>query len=79
MVSRGGCTGGDDRLRREIEWDAKHVRVLYVEFVVFVELVGLAAKRPADHLFAEELSAESAHAEDMRDGVGVPTFREHGD
>jgi hypothetical protein len=33
----------------------------------FVEVVGLAAKRAADDLFAEKLRAESAHAKNVGD------------
>ena len=67
----------DDRLGREVERHAEDVGVLGVEQAVFVEVVGLAAKRTADHLFAEELRAEGADAEDVRDVVGVPALGEH--
>ena len=32
-----------------------------------------------DHLLAQELRAEGAHAEDVGDGVGVPAFGQHRD
>ena len=70
---------GDDRLGGEVERDAEDVGVLDVEQIVFVELVRLAPQRAADHLFAEQLRAERADAEDVRDVVGVPSFGEHRD
>ena len=45
---------------------------------VFVQFIGLAAKRATDDLFAEKLSAKSANAEDVSDGIRIPAFREHG-
>ena len=45
-------------------------------------VVGGVAHPPqaaADHLLAEQLRAEGADAEDVRDGVGVPAFGEHRD
>ena len=38
----------------------------------------MAAKRASDDLFAEELGAKSADAENMGDGVRIPAFRQHG-
>ena len=64
---------------REVEGDAEHVRVLDVEDLVFVEVVGLPAKRPADDLLAEELSTKCAYSEHVGHGVGVPTLRQHRD
>ena len=75
----GRLRRSDHRLGREVERNPQHVGVFDVEQVVFVEVVGLAAERPANDLLAEELRAEGAHAENVGDGVGVPTFREHGD
>src|ERR1035438_2949136 len=65
----------DDRFCGEIERYPQHVRVLHVELVVFVEFVGLAAKRAANDLFTEKLRTESAHAKDMGYRVSVPAFR----
>ena len=39
--------------------------------------VAHAAQPAADHLFAQELRAEGADAEDVRHGVRVPAFGEH--
>ena len=65
----------DDRLGGEVERHAEDVGVLGVEQIVFVEVVGLTAERAADHLFAEQLRAERADAEDVGDVVGVPALR----
>ena len=67
------------RLGREVEGDAQDVGVLGVEFAAFVEVVGLAAQGPADHLLAKQLGAEGAHAQHVADGVGIPPFGEHRD
>jgi hypothetical protein len=69
---------GDDGLGREVEGDAKHIGVFDVEQFLLVQVVGLPPQGPADDLFAEQLGAESAHAEHMGDGVGVPALGEHG-
>ena len=63
----------------EVEGDAEHIGVLDIKNIVFVEVVGLAAQRPADDLFAEQLCAEGANSEYMGDGVGIPALRQHGD
>jgi hypothetical protein len=70
---------GDDRLRVEVERDAEDVGVFDVEESFLVDVVGLAAKRAADDLLAEELRTECADAEDVGDGVRVPPFGEHRD
>src|SRR5207248_3071496 len=36
-----------------------------------------AAQAAADHLFAQQLSAERPNAEDVGDRIGVPPFRQH--
>ena len=46
---------------------------------VVVGGVAHAAQRAADDLLAEQLRAEGAHAEDVRDGVGIPALGEHRD
>ena len=38
----------------------------------------MSAKRPPDHLLAQQLRTEGAHAENVSDGVGVPALRQHG-
>ena len=70
------------RLRRrdhgtggEVERDAEHVGVLDVEEILLVQVVGLPAQRPADDLLAQELGAERAHPEHVRDGAGIPALR----
>ena len=70
---------GDDRLGREVEGNAEDVGVFDVEQPFLVQVVGLAAQRAADDLLAQELGAEGADAEDVRDGVGVPALGEHRD
>ncbi len=69
---------GDDRLGGEVEGNAEHVGVFDVEQAFFIEFVRLAAQRPTDDLLTQQLGAEGANAEHMSDGVGVPTFGEHG-
>ncbi len=69
----------DDRLGREVEGDAEDIGIFDVEETFFIQVVGLAAERASDDLFAQELGAEGANAEDVRDGVRIPAFREHGD
>ena len=64
---------------REVERDAEHVGVLDVEHVVFVQVVGLPAQRPADDLLAQELGAEGAHPEHVGDGAGIPALGQHRD
>ena len=66
-----------DRLGRKVEGDAQDIGVLDVEEAVFVEVVGLAAQRPANDLLAKQLRPEGAHAQHMGDGVGIPSFGEH--
>ena len=38
-----------------------------------------APQAAADHLLAQQLRAEGAHAENVGDGVGVPALGQHGD
>ena len=69
----------DDRLGGEVEGNAEDVGVFDVEQALFVQVVGLAAQRAADHLLAQKLGAEGADAEHVGDGVGVPALGEHRD
>ena len=69
----------DDGLRREVEGDAENVGIFDVEQAVFIQIVGLAAQAAADDLLAQKLRAEGADAENVRDGVRVPAFRQHRD
>ena len=64
--------------RDELERDAVDLGVLGLEQAV-VHGVGASAQAAADHLLAQELAAERAHAEDVGDGVGVPALGEHRD
>ena len=75
----GFLWGGDDRFGVEIKGDAKDIGVFDGEKALFVEFVGLSAQGPADHLFAQKLGAKGPHPKHMGDGVGIPTFGEHGD
>ena len=68
---------GHHRLGGEVERDAEHVRILDVEQVLVVQVVGLAAQGTAHHLLAEQLGAECAHAEDVRNGARVPALGKH--
>jgi hypothetical protein len=43
------------------------------------QVVTQAAKRAAHHLFADQLGAEGAQAENVGDVIGNPAFCEHGD
>ena len=45
----------------------------------FVQVVRLATQRAPNDLLAEELGAEGANAENMGDGIGVPSLGEHRD
>ena len=67
------------RLGGEVERDAEDVGVLDVEEAIVVGLVRLAAQCAADDLLAEELRAEGADAQHVRDGPGVPALGEHRD
>ena len=44
-----------------------------------IDRIAHAPQRPPHHLLAEQLRAERAYAENMRDGVGIPALGEHGD
>ena len=70
---------GDHGPGREVEGDAEHVGVFDVEHPLLVQIVGLPAQRPADHLLAQELCAERVHSEHVGDGAGVPALGQHGD
>jgi len=65
-------------LGSEVEGNAEHVGVFDVEQAVLIEVVGLAAQRATDDLFAQQLGAEGAHAEHVGDGVGIPALGKHG-
>jgi len=38
----------------------------------------LTAQCTTDHLFAQQLRAEGANSQHVRDGVGIPSFGQHG-
>ena len=65
--------------RDEGERHAVDLGVFGVEMAVLVGGVAHAAQGAADHLLAQQLRAEGAHAEDVGDGVGVPALGEHRD
>ena len=75
----GRDDGRNHRLRREAEGNAENVGVFDVEQLLVVFLIGLAAQRAANDLFAQQLRAKGAHAQNMRDRIGVPAFGQHGD
>ena len=79
MVSRGGCGGATTGLAVKSNGMPRTSAYSTLNRPVLVEVVGLAAQRAADHLLAEELRAEGAHAEHVGDGVGVPALGEHRD
>ena len=54
-------------------------RVVVEAAAIVVGVVRLAAQRAADDLLAEELRAEGADAQHVRDGPGVPALGEHRD
>ena len=64
----------DNGLGREVEGNAEDVCVFDVEEIIVIEVVGLAAQRASDDLFAEELGTKSADAEDVGDGVRIPAL-----
>src|SRR5207247_1740334 len=70
---------GDNRLGSEVERHTEDVGIFGVEQIVFVEFVRLTTERAADHLFAEQLRAERADAENMGNVVGIPAFGAHRD
>ena len=43
----------NDRLRREVEWDAEDVGILHIEPLFLIEIIGLAAQPSPDDLFTE--------------------------
>ena len=53
--------------------------VFRVEMPLLVGGIAHATQPPSDHLFAKQLRAEGAHAQNMGDGVGIPTLGEHRD
>ena len=71
----------DNWLSVEIERNSKYICIFNVKhaliWAVFIDLIRLAAKGSADYLFAEKLCAKSPDTQHVRDGVGVPAFREH--
>jgi len=69
----------DDWFRREVEWNSENVSVFHIEQAFFVQVVGLATQGTANNLLAEELGAKSSDAKDVRNRVGIPAFRQHGD
>jgi len=69
---------GDNRFGGEIKGDAQHVGIFHVEKIFIIEIVGLSAQGAANDLFTQKLGAESADTQHVRDGVGVPSFGEHG-
>ena len=66
-------------LRREVERDAHDVGIFDIEQSFGIQIVGIAAQAAPDDLLAQKLGAEGANAEDMGDGVGVPSLGQHGD
>ena len=68
---------GGHRLGGEVERNTEHVGVLHIEQSVFVQFVRLPTQRAADHLLAQQLRAERAHAQHVGNGVGVPPFSKH--
>ena len=66
-----GCA---DR-RDEAERHPEDLGVFRIEHPLFVRLVADSAKPAANDLLAEKLGAERAHAQDVRDGVRVPSLR----
>ena len=65
---------GENGLGREVEGNAEDVCVFDAEEIFIIEVVGLAAQRASDDLFAEELGAKSSDAEDVGDGVRIPAL-----
>ena len=69
----------EPRAGDEGERHAVDLGILRLEHALVVGGVAHAAQAAADHLLAEQLRAEGAHAQDVGDGVGVPALGEHGD
>jgi len=69
----------NDRLRSEIEGNAEDIRVFHIEQPFFVLFVRHATQRTPNDLLAKELGAEGANAENMGDGIGIPSLGEHRD
>ncbi len=70
-----GCAAAWDEGKRH----AVDLGVFGIEMAVVVGGVAHAPQGAADHLLAQQLRAKGAHAENVRHGVGVPAFGEHGD
>ncbi len=74
------------RLRRDVlallgegEGHAEDIRIFDGEEAGGrIDLIGDPPEAAPHHLLAEQLRAESAHAHDVRDGVGVPPLGQHG-
>jgi hypothetical protein len=68
-----------NRFGGEIKGNAEYVGILNIEQTFLIQVIGLPAQPSPNHLFAEKLGTESAHAENVRYGVSVPPFRQHRD
>jgi hypothetical protein len=68
-LGRGGNWFG-----RKIKGNSRHIRVSHIKQPRFVRIVRSAARIPADHLLAVKLCTKDSHAQDMRDGAGVPAI-----
>src|SRR5229473_1956683 len=66
-------------LRREVEGNAEDVGIFHIEKLIFVQIVRLTTKRASNDLLAQELGTERTNAENVSDGVGIPSLGEHGD
>jgi hypothetical protein len=66
----------NDRLRREVEGNAEDVGVFHIEKPFFVLFVRHATQRPSNDLLTQELGAEGPNAENMGDGIGIPSLGE---
>src|SRR3989344_541913 len=55
------------------KWYAEHGDIFWFRKIV----IGNSAKSTADNLFTQELTGECTYAENMRNGLRVPTFGKH--
>src|SRR5207244_3422090 len=58
---------------------AEDLRHFFAELSIRARLIARAPQSSSHDLFAEKLRHEGPQTDDVRDGVAVPSFREHPD
>ena len=63
---------------QECEGNAKNIHILRRKHIAaFRQIIGGPPQSTAHHLLAEQLAGESAQAQNMRHGLGIPALGEH--